>query len=235
MSDTTSPLSPRRTFLTTLIGGTAAFAATGLSRELQAQAQAPGAFPTYPPPQGGWDVSWADRIAKAPHKVVFDCAEVADGIALTNAQTYMAGWRDVYNTPDAEMGVVVVIRHSAIQMVLNDSIWERWSIGEKLGVRDRGEPAKRNIFAGRPSAEGGTGRANGGTIIGLAERGAVMLCCNLALMRSAGQFASAMNIPVDEARKLFIDSLVPGVIRQTNGIFAVTRAQEAGAQLMKSS
>jgi len=147
----------------------------------------------------------------------------------------MAGWKDVYNTPDSDMGVVVVVRHRAIQMVLNDAIWERWNIGEQLGVKDGGEPARRNTFAGRPASEGGTGRGAGGTLNGLMERGAVILCCNLALMRSAGQFASAMKIPVDEARKLFIDSVVPGVIRQTNGIFAVTRAQEAGALLVKST
>jgi hypothetical protein len=188
-----------------------------------------GGMPTYPPPQGGWDVSWADKIASAKHRAVFDCAGVDDGIALTNASTYMAGWKDVYNTPDNEMGVVVVIRHKAIQMALNDDIWEKWNIGEQLGVKDRGEPAKRNTFAGR------AGGGGVGTISGLTSRGAVVLCCNLALMRSAGQYAQAMNVPVEDARKLFIDSLVPGVIRQTNGIFAVTRAQEAGAVLLKSS
>lgn len=225
--------SPRRRFLTTLAGGTAALAASGFGAgELLAQG---GGFPTYPPPQGGWDVSWADKIQKAKHKAVFDCAGVDDGLALTNAATYMAGWKDVYNTTDADLGVVVVIRHKAIQMVLNDSIWERWKVGEQLGIKDGGQTATRNTFAGRPSSEGGAGRGAGGTIIGLIERGAVVLCCNLALMRSAGQFATAMGIPVDEARKLFIDSLVPGVIRQTNGIFAVTRAQEAGAVQVKST
>ena len=75
----------------------------------------------------------------------------------------------------------------------------------------------------------------GGSVEGLMQRGAVILCCNLALMRSAGQFATAMNMPVEEARKLFIDSVVPGLIRQTSGIFAVTRAQEAGANFVKST
>jgi hypothetical protein len=54
-------------------------------------------------------------------------------------------------------------------------------------------------------------------------------------MRAAGQFALSQNIPVEEARKLYIDNLVPGVIRQTNGIFATTRAQAAGAPMIKSS
>lgn len=227
MAESPKTPSPRRRFISTVVGGTAALAAAGgVTRELLAQG---GGLATYPPPQGGWDVSWVDRIEKAPHKVVFDSAEIGDGIVLTNAQVYMAGWKDVYDTPDTDLGVVIVIRHHAIQMVLNDSIWERWNIGENVGVRDRGQPAKRNVFAAS------AGRGGGGTITGLMERGAAVLCCNLALMRAAGQFASAVSVPVDEARKLFIDSLIPGVIRLPNGIFAVTRAQEAGAKLVKSS
>lgn len=226
MPESPKPSSPRRRFISTIVGGTAALAATGgIPRELLGQ----GGLPTYPPPQGGWDVSWVERIEKAKHKVVFDAAQVEEGVALTNALVYLAGWKEVYNTTDSDMGVAVVIRHRAIQMALNDSIWERWNIGEQLGVRDGDQPAKRNTFAGT------SGRSGGDTIKGLMDRGAVVLCCNLALMRSAGQFARAMNMPVEEARKLFIDSMVPGIIRQPNGIFAATRAQEAGAKLMKSS
>lgn len=242
MSDAPKSHSPRRRFIANLVGGTAALAATGLAaRDLLGQG---GGLPTYPPPQGGWDLSWADRLEKARHKAVFDCAEVVDGLALTNAQVYMAGFKDVYNTPDSEMGVVVVIRHRAIQMVLNDSIWERWKVGEQLGIKDAsGSPVVRNTFSGRAPAAGdapagrggGGGGAGGGSMMGLMARGVTILCCNLALMRSAGQFATAMSMPVDEARKLFIDSLVPGVVRQTNGIFAGTRAQEAGAQMVKST
>jgi intracellular sulfur oxidation DsrE/DsrF family protein len=226
VSDTPHSPSPRRRFITNLVGGTAALAAgTVGARELFAQG---GGMPTYPPPQGGWDMSWTDKVEKAKHRLVIDCADVGDGLALTNAQTVLAGYKDVYNTTDADMALVVVIRHKAIQMVLNDDIWARWKIGEQLSVKDAGEPALRNTFA--KSARGG-----GGSMESLMQRGVTILCCNLALMRSAGQFATAMSMPVDEARKLFIDSLVPGVIRQTNGVFAVTRAQEAGAHFLKST
>lgn len=231
MNDSTGA-SPRRRFIASIVGGTAAIAAgAAIPSELAGQGG-----PAYPPPQGGWDVSWADKVAAAKHRVVLDCADVVDGLALTNAATYMAGWKDVYNTADADLGVVVVIRHKAIQMALDDSIWDRWNIGEQLGAKDGDAPARRNIFAGRPPAEGGgNGGGAAGTLHGLMARGATILCCNLALMRSAGQFATAMQMPADDARRLFIDSVVPGVIRQTNGIFALTRAQEAGAVLLKST
>ena len=227
MPDTPNSSSPRRRFITNLIGGTAALAAgTVGARGLFAQGSG---FPTYQPPQGGWDMSWVDKVEKAKHRLVIDSPEVGDGLALTNAQTVLAGYADVYKTTDADMALVVVIRHKAIQMILNDGIWARWKIGEQLNVKDGGEPAVRNTFA-----KGGE-RGGGSSLEALIQRGVTVLACNLALMRSAGQFATAMNMPVDEARKLFIDSVVPGVVRQTNGVFAVTRAQEAGAHFLKST
>ncbi|MCX5755991.1 MAG: hypothetical protein NTX19_07730 [Gemmatimonadetes bacterium] len=227
MSDTPKSPSPRRRFIASLVGGTAALAAgTVGARDLFAQG---GGMPVYPPPQGGWDMSWTDKVEKAKHRLVVDCAGVDDGLALTNAQTVLAGYKDVYNTADADMAIVVVIRHKAVQMVLNDDIWAKWKIGEQLSIKDGAEPALRNTFAK------GSGRGGGSSMEGLMQRGVIILCCNLALMRSAGQFATAMSMPVDEARKLFIDSLVPGIIRQTNGVFAVTRAQEAGAHFLKST
>ena len=228
MSDSTNSPSPRRRFLANLVGGSAAIAAGAVgARDLFAQG---GGMPTYPPPQGGWDMAWVDKVEKAKHRLVIDCADVADGIAFTNAQTVLAGYADVYKTTDADMALVVVVRHKGIQLALNDSMWEKWKIGEQLSVKDNGEPALRNTFA-----RSAGGRGGGATMEGLMARGVTILCCNLALMRSAGQFATAMSMPVDEARKLFIDSMVPGVIRQTNGVFAVTRAQEAGAQFLKSA
>ena len=227
MSDTPNSPSPRRRFITNLVGGTVALAAgTVGARELFAQG---GGVPTYPPPQGGWDMSWVEKLEKAKHRLVIDSAEVAEGLALTNAQTVLAGYADVYKTTDADMALVVVIRHRAIQMILNDDIWARWKIGEQLNVKDGAEPAVRNTFAK------GSGRGGGGSMEALMQRGVIILGCNLALMRSAGTFATAMNMPVEEARKLFIDSVVPGVIRQTNGVFAATRAQEAGAHFLKST
>jgi hypothetical protein len=231
--ETSQPPSSRRRFIQNVVGGTAAIAATGAGAGLLAQQG--GGIPTYPPPQGGWDLSWTERVEKAKHRVVFDSAAVGDGIAFTNAQVYMAGFREVYNAADADMAVVLVIRHEAIQMAVNDALWERARYGEQLHVNDPGtsQPALRNIWVGRRGADGSAGRP--GPLDGLLARGAIVLCCNLALMRAAGAFARAQNMPVEEARKLFIDSLVPGVIRQTSGIFAVARAQAAGAQFIKSA
>jgi hypothetical protein len=225
-----SPKSPRRRFLKNLAGGTAALAAVGSGGALNELVAQQG-IPTYPPPQGGWDVSWVGKIEKAKYRAVFDCAEIADGVTFTNAMVFMAGNKEVYNAADSDMGLVIVIRHNAITMAVDDAIWERGKLGESLKVNDGDAPATRNVWIGRKGADG----TRSGPMAGLMARGVTVLCCNLALMRAAGQFARAQNMPVEEARKLYIDNLVPGVIRQTNGIFATTRAQAAGAPMIKSS
>lgn len=229
MSDSPKSPSPRRRFLKNLAGGTAALAAGGALSELVAQQ----GIPSYPPPQGGWDLSWVNRVEKAKYRAVFDAAEIGDGVAFTNAQVYMAGYKEVYNAADPDMALVVVIRHRAITMALNDSIWERGKLGESLNVKDGDSPATRNVWIGRKNADGTAGRP--GPLDGLMSRGVIVLCCNLALMRAAGEFSRAQNVPVEEARKLYIDNLVPGIVRQTSGIFATTRAQAAGAPMIKST
>jgi hypothetical protein len=220
--------SSRRSFLTNVAGGAAALAATGFAaNELLGQG-----VPSYPPPQGGWDLSWIAKVEKAKYRGVFDAAEIADGVTFTNATVFMAAYKEVYNAADSDMGLVVVIRHNAITMAVNDAMWERGKLGEALKVNDGEAPATRNIWIGRKA---GDGTVRAGPMDALMARGVTVLCCNLALMRAAGQFARSQNIPVEEARKLYIDNLVPGVIRQTNGIFATTRAQAAGAPMIKSS
>jgi hypothetical protein len=228
VSDSSKSPSPRRQFLKSVAGGTAALAAAGSISDLVAQQ----GIPTDPPPQGGWDLSWVGKIEKAKYRAVFDAAEIADGVTFTNATVFMAGNKEVYNAADGDMGLVIVIRHNAIAMVVNDAMWERGKLGEVLKVNDGDAPAARNMWIGRKAADGTT---RTGPMDALMARGVTVLCCNLALMRAAGQFARAQNLPVEEARKLYIDNLVPGVIRQTNGIFATTRAQAAGAPLIKSS
>jgi hypothetical protein len=228
VSDSPKSPSPRRQFLKSVAGGTAALAAAGSISELVAQQ----GIPTYPPPQGGWDLSWVGKIEKAKYRAVFDAAEIADGVTFTNATVFMAGNKEVYNAADSDMGLVIVIRHNAITMAVNDAMWERGKLGEALKVNDGDVPATRNMWIGRKAADGTT---RPGPMDALMARGVTVLCCNLALMRAAGQFARAQNIPVEEARKLYIDNLVPGIIRQTNGIFATTRAQAAGAPMIKSS
>lgn len=235
----TNPPANRRQFLTAVAGTTAAaaaaVAATGFSaRELFAQGRT---FPEYPTPQGGWDLSWADKVEKTKHRMLFDMPEMSDGLAFTNTLTWIRGYSDVYKTADSEMGGVVVIRHQAIAAAVNDDLWNRLKIGERSKLKDptSGESALRNPFTKIQSTDKFAAILADGGIDTLIARGVTVLCCNLALMRFAGQLAKEANISQDEARAQVAASVLPGVIRQPSGIFAVARAQEAGCHFIRAT
>ena len=127
MSDAETPTNRRR-FLASVAGGSAALAAAGLSaRDLLAQGGS--GVPNYPPPLGGWDMSWLDRVERAKHRHVFDAPEVADGLALNHALLFFRGYADVYQTAEADMAAVVVFRHLGLPVVLNDDMWSRLKLG----------------------------------------------------------------------------------------------------------
>ncbi|MCX5765807.1 MAG: hypothetical protein NTZ43_01100 [Gemmatimonadetes bacterium] len=233
MSNADSPTN-RRGFIATVAGGTAALAATLTAGELFAQARS---FPDYPAPQGGWDLAWVDRVEKAKHKMVFDQPEVTDGLAENNALTYLRGYADVYKTTDADMAVVIVVRHGAMSVVLNDNMWDKMKLGEKGKMKDptTGETSSRNPFINIKADDKHASVLREGALDALMARGVIVLACNLALMRNAGILAKEANMPVEEARTLIAASLVPGVIRQPSGIFAVARAQEAGCHFIRAT
>jgi hypothetical protein len=63
----------------------------------------------------------------------------------------------------------------------------------------------------------------------------VVLACNLALQDCADLIQQADKVNAAEAKKRAVSYLIPGVILQPSGVFAVTRAQEAGASYVKAS
>ena len=222
----------RRRFIANVAGSTAAaLAAAGLgATELLAQG-------TPAPPQGGWDMSWVDRVQRAKHRQVFDAPGMAEGMALTNAVVWLNGYSEVYKTTDADMAVVLVFRHKGLPVVLNDDMWARLKLGDDDKLKDptTGEPTKRNPFVNLKAGDKNLIPFPDGGLDSLIARGAIVLCCNLALMRHAGALAKAEGIPREQAEQAMIDSVLPGVIRMPSGVFATSRAEEAGCLFMRSS
>ena len=227
--------SSRRRFLANVAGSTAALAAVGIGAgDLMAQGTAPSAPAA---PQGGWDMSWLDKVAKAKHKQVFDAPGMADGMALTNTVVWLNGYKEVYNTNDADMAAVLVFRSKGLPVALNDDMWTRLKFGEDDKLKDpaTGEPTTRNPFFSAKAGETHSPLMPNGGIDTLIARGMIVLCCNLALMRHAGALVKNEGITREKAQADLIASVIPGVIRMPSGIFATTRAEEAGCQFLRSS
>jgi hypothetical protein len=222
----------RRKFIANVAGGASAIAAVGLSATgLLAQgAQAA-------PPQGAWDMSWLDRVQRAKHRQVFDAPAIAEGTALNNVMVWLNGYRDVYQTTDADMAAVLVFRHHGLPVVLNDDMWARLKLGDEDKLKDptTGEPTKRNPFIKLKAGDKNLMTFPEGGLDSMMARGAIVLCCNLALMRMAGMLAKAENIPRDKEQQAMLEAVLPGVIRMPSGVFATSRAEEAGCLFMRST
>jgi hypothetical protein len=222
----------RRQFIANVAGDASALAAIGLSAP-DVLAEGAPRMPT----QGAWDLSWLDRVQRAKHRQVFDAPGIAEGTALTNAIVWLNGYHEVYQTADADMAAVLVFRHHGLPVVLNDAMWARLKLDDEEKLKDptTGEPTMRNPFVNLKASDKNLLTFPEGGLDSLMARGVIVLCCNLALMRHAGQLAKAEGIPMEQAKQAMIDSVLPGVIRMPSGVFATSRAEEAGCLFLRST
>jgi intracellular sulfur oxidation DsrE/DsrF family protein len=227
MTSSSDAPSPRRAFLGK-VAGSAAVLAAGSMIPAELRAMAPSARP-HPP--GDWDMSWVDRIT-GEHRQVFDCPEINEATVLHQARVWLGGFNEVYGTTDADMHGVLVIRHKAIPMAVNDVMWAKYKLGKLSESVDpaSGKPAERNPFLNANGKEGDkhTLLWPDGGLDTLMKRGQTVLACNMALHFMSGLVAEKARMQATDVYTEMRANLVPGVTLMPSGIFAVTRALQAG-------
>jgi hypothetical protein len=182
-----------------------------------------------------WDDSWVSKLT-AKHKAMFEAAAVEEGNVLGHAVRYLNGMREALETADGDVQVVLVIRHSAIPMAFNDAMWAKYNIGKQAKIKDGNDWATRNPYLnGRSGGAGRGGDRPTATLAWFGSHGHIMLGCNMATLGWGGEFAQAAGLDSKTVYEDLKANLVPGMILQPNGIYAVHRAQEAGCTFFKSS
>lgn len=219
----------RRRFLTWL-GGTPLLGAAGAAFAVRAEAEAH--------PQlvdGSWDMSWADRVASRKFRAVFDSPELDDGDALFRAITWCDQYGEVYGTPRQDMAPVLVLRHRAIPLIMGDEYWRRFKIGkEKKVLTPEGKKWAEANPIGSPSADSASTFGKY-TLQKFMADGGTVLACNFAFAMVVGRFEQEEKLDSAAARRTALAGVVPGIILQPSGIFAVLRAQEAGCRYVLAS
>lgn len=185
-----------------------------------------------------WDDSWFGRLT-AKHKAVFDSPEIEDGLVVFQAIGYVNGMRDALRAGEGDVQTVVVMRHGAIPMVFNDAMWDKYEFGKQDKVKDRnGKWARRNPFADtsaeQSSRPGGANRQRY-DLAWLASHSHTLLGCDLATRGQAGLIAERTKGDSKAIYEELKANLVPGVILQPTGVYAVHRAQEAGCTYIRST
>jgi len=213
----------RRQFL----GSVAALSASGALLP-----SALGAQPSGPQPvSADWDVSWRSRIT-GPFRAVFDTPVVNEGVGLWRAADWKRNVMEVYGDEAKDASSVLVIRHEAIPMIMNHAFWERHEIGAEDKIDDpSGKPAKYNPFLTREGE-----RLRGATIDSFIASGGIVLACNYAFGRSVvSREAKKTGIDNTAARAAALQQVIPGVIIQPSGFFAVIEAQRSGCHFFPAS
>lgn len=211
----------RRDFLT-------AAGVTGVLASVQAGTLAAEATDSHHEPVApDFDYTWIDKLT-GKYRAVFDSIAVAEGASIFRANMWRNQYKQVYNTEPSDTNAVLVVRHHGFAMAMNNEYWEKYDVPNTLKITDDdGNPLKSNPA---DAAKGSN------TIAAFVAAGGIVLGCNVAF----GQVISAVrkkdsSLSRDDADKAARAYLIPGVILQPSGVFAVLRAQEAGCKYILAS
>jgi intracellular sulfur oxidation DsrE/DsrF family protein len=219
----------RRSFLSRLgVGLTAVGGALGTS-VMTAEAQTPSSGGRWQPGRHTQD-DWLDQVP-GQHRFVFDTTN-PDGFggALLYANNFFLANQNAYGLGNADLAVVIVVRHNSTQFAYNDAMWAKYGeiLGQRANVTDpqSKQAPKVNIYnsaalvAGLPSL--------GTTVDSLLKRGVHLAVCQMATRRFAGGIAQAAGGTADGVYNELVANLVGNSHMVPAGIVAVNRAQERG-------
>jgi intracellular sulfur oxidation DsrE/DsrF family protein len=233
MREMDSPPVARRSFLSrlgvglTAVGASLGTAATAAAPET-ALAQAPAAGGRWQPGRHAQD-DWLDQLP-GQHRFVFDTTS-PDGFggALLYANNFFLANQSGYGLGNADLAVVIVVRHNSTQFAYNDAMWAKY--GAVLGkLSNLTDPQTKqaptvNIYnspavAGLPSL--------GTTLDSLIKKGVHLAVCQMATRRFAGAIAQGTGGTADSIYNELVANLTGNSHMVPAGIVAINRAQERG-------
>ena len=181
-----------------------------------------------------FDVAWADRV-QGKFRAVFDSPALNEGAGFFRTMMWTEQYKDVYGTARAEMSPVLVLRHQAIPLVMNDEYWQRYKIGKSAKIKTMDGKNWTEVNPIRISPPGTPPAFANYNLEQYMKDGGIVLACNLAFGEVVGRIRKAEKLDKTAGRERALAMLIPGVILQPSGVFAVLRAQEAGCKYILAS
>ena len=162
---------------------------------------------------------WLDDTP-GKHRIVFDTTTVENlADAIRFAGNFFTGNKAGYGLEDADVAILIGMRHLAASFGFNDAIWAKH--GETLATRAR-------LTEGKGS-QTPTANPHTADFTRLASRGVRFALCNLSTRSIAGLIADRTGGKQDDAYAEITANLVVRSARLVPaGIVAMSRAQERG-------
>lgn len=177
-----------------------------------------------------WDLSWVGRL-RGKSRAVFDSPAVSEGGALFRAVLWREQHTKVFGTPSADLTPVIVFRHEAIPLVMDDTHWDHIGVGKDVKLKDpaTGKWTRKNPIATEDP------KMKPYNLPAFMAAGGIVLACNLAFGEIISQWKDKDKVSEEEATTRAKARLLPGVILQPSGFFAVLKAQDEGCKYMMGS
>jgi intracellular sulfur oxidation DsrE/DsrF family protein len=191
----------------------------------RAQTQvSPAAAPPSTVPIGRWQPArhalddWLDEIP-GKHRFFFDSTTPGGARdAMMFASNYFVANKNAYGLDDADLAVVVGLRHHSTPFAFNDAMWAKYGAGI----------AERIAFDDPKTSQPPTANVYGAEAAGLLKHGVRFAVCDMATHALAGVVARKIDGNADSIYKDLVANTVGGCHFVPAGIVGVNRAQERG-------
>lgn len=181
-----------------------------------------------------WDISWTKKIT-GKHKAMFDVPEIREGAGIFRAGLWGRQYTEVLKLAPGDLSTVIVIRHAAIPLAMNNDYWATYGVGKELKLKN--EKGKKWAMANPMLSTASTDPKSGMSALLLdkqMEKGAIVLGCNMAFAQIVANIAKQDKLKIADAREKAKSFLIPGLIMQPSGIFANVMAEEAGCAFVNA-
>ena len=212
----------RRGFLTSVTAGATALGLASLAAQFKMSAETTSLF-------SGSDLSqfdsWLGKI-KGKHKQVFDAPSANSGFPLAWSRIFLMTNKQV-GVMDDDMTAVLILRHDAIPVGMEHSLWPKYKFGENFKITDGATkaPAVRNPFY---QPKEGELPLPGMAMEDLLKSGVLVGICDMALTFYSKHMAESFKMEADAIKKDWVDGILPGIQIVPSGVLAINRAQEHG-------
>lgn len=171
-----------------------------------------------------WDFREFEGLVRFSAKVkqVYDVRAVGEGKFLNNVKNSLNGFHYGFGLANDQIKIAVALHGPANALAFDDSMWEKYRLGEFVGVNDpeTGKPATRNIFfPGKKSGSGDlqdpSSKLQDHSIDALQHRGVKFLSCHTATEEQVSALIKKFQLsaPADEiVRDLQAHTLVDVLI-----------------------
>jgi len=171
---------------------------------------------------------WMDKMPGRHRMVIDGVTANGAGEAVLFANNLYVANLSAYRLNDADLSVIVVMRHFATPFAFADAMWAKYgkAMSPMINFKDpKTQQAPTTNLYNSP-AYGLTLPNLGNTIDGLIKHGVQFAVCDMAMHFAATQLAAAGAGDADAIYKDFTSNLIPNSHVVPAGVIAVNRAQE---------